>query len=360
MNIDKFQEDVKKCRFCFMCRHLSGVANVTFRESDTPRVRSSMIWGVMLDNSKLANPDFIDTIYTSDMSAVGYYHCVNKWNENAIVLAARQDIVEAGLAPDDVAKLAKKLIATSAEPKISGKADVLYYIDDDTSALATEAKAFDKIAKKAKVKYATATAGNCGKALKVLGYVEEAKSAMATFIDAVNKSGAKTIVVSSPYVYDALLNDSKEFGLKLSAKVMHTSEFIASLKIKFSKQAGELYYLESDYLKNYNDNLKFPRVLLGQLKAKSPDGFTTDILDEPIDYMFGTNNEESYTCGEGAVVMNVLRPDIVKKMAKYVEARANDVKNDVIIVASPYTKTQLSKNTKLKVSTLTELAASCL
>ncbi|MBR7105661.1 MAG: (Fe-S)-binding protein [Opitutales bacterium] len=183
---------------------------------------------------------------------------------------------------------------------------------------------------------------------------------MATFIDAVNKSGAKTIVVSSPYVYDALLNDSKEFGLKLSAKVMHTSEFIASLKIKFSKQAGELYYLESDYLKNYNDNLKFPRVLLGQLKAKSPDGFTTDILDEPIDYMFGTNNEESYTCGEGAVVMNVLRPDIVKKMAKYVEARANDVKNDVIIVASPYTKTQLSKNTKLKVSTLTELAASCL
>ena len=43
MNIDKFQEDVKKCRFCFMCRHLSGVANVTFRESDTPRVRSSMI-----------------------------------------------------------------------------------------------------------------------------------------------------------------------------------------------------------------------------------------------------------------------------------------------------------------------------
>ena len=360
MNIDKFQEDVKKCRFCFMCRHLSGVANVTFSEADTPRVRSSMIWGVMLDNSKLANADFIDTIYTSDMSAVGYYHCVNKWNENAIVLAARQDIVEAGLAPADVVKLAKKLNGVDAEPKISGKADVLYYVDEDTSAVATEAKAFDKIAKKAKVKYATATGGNCGKALKVLGYVEDAKTAMSAFVDAVNKSGAKTIVVSSPFVYDALVNDTKEFGLKLSAKVMHTSEFIASLKIKFAKKAGQLYYLESDYLKNYNDNLKFPRVLLGQLKEESAEGFTTDILDEPIDFMFGTNNEESYTCGEGAVVMNILRPEIVKKMAKYVEARANDVKNDVIIVASPYTKIQLSKNTKLKVSTLTELAASCL
>ena len=45
MNIDKFEEDIKKCRFCFMCRHLSAVGNVTFREADTPRIRSSMIWG---------------------------------------------------------------------------------------------------------------------------------------------------------------------------------------------------------------------------------------------------------------------------------------------------------------------------
>lgn len=92
-----------------MCRHLSGVANVSFREADTPRIRSSMVWGAMLDNSKLANPDFIDTIYSSDMSAACRFHCVNKWDENGIVLAARRDIVEAGLAPAEVAKLAKKL-----------------------------------------------------------------------------------------------------------------------------------------------------------------------------------------------------------------------------------------------------------
>ncbi|MBO5255564.1 MAG: (Fe-S)-binding protein [Opitutales bacterium] len=360
MNIDKFEEDIKKCRFCFMCRHLSGVANVTFREADTPRVRSSMIWGVMLDKSKLGNADFIDTIYSSDMSAACRYHCVNKWDENGIVLAARRDIVEAGLVPEEVAKLAKKLVATDASPKISGKGDVLYYIDSDTASVATEAKAFDKIAKKAKVKYATATAGECGKALKVLGYATEASEKLTTFVETINNSGAKKVVVSSPYVYDALVNDTKELGLKVKPAVMHVSEFVVSLKIKFAKKAGELYYLESDYLKNYNDNLKFPRELLKQLKAVSPAGFTTDILDEAIDFTFGTNNEESYTCGEGAVVMNVIRPELVKKMAKYVEARAVDVKNDVIVVASPYSKLQLSKNTKLKVSTLTELAASCL
>ncbi len=360
MNIDKFEEDIKKCRFCFMCRHLSGVANVTFREADTPRVRSSMIWGVMLDRSKLANPDFIDTIYSSDMSAACRFHCVNKWDENGIVLAARRDIVEAGFAPEDVVKLAKKLIATDATPHIAGKGDVLYYIDSDTKAVESEIKAFEKIAKKAKVKYATATAGECGKALKILGYATEASEKLTSFVNAINNSGAKKLVVSSPYVYDALVNDAKELGLKLNPVVMHVSEFIVSLKIKFSKKAGELYYLESDYLKNYNENLKFPRELLKQVKAVSPVGFTTDILDEAIDFTFGTNNEESYTCGEGAVVMNILRPEIVKKMAKYVEARAADVKKDLIIVASPYSKLQLSKNTKLKVSTLTELAAMCL
>ena len=45
-------------------------------------------------------------------------------------------------------------------------------------------------------------------------------------------------------------------------------------------------------------------------------------------------------------------------MAKYVEERAD--KGCLIAVASPYTKAQLGKNTKLKVSTLTEIAADCL
>ena len=182
--------------------------------------------------------------------------------------------------------------------------------------------------------------------------------AAEAFAEAVNKTGVKTVVVSSPAAYDALVNDFKAWGVKLDAKVMHVSEFIVSLKLKFSKKAGKLCYLESDFLKNYNGNLKFPRALLAQVKAESGEGFTTDLTTEKTPFMFGTNNEESYTCGEGAVVFAQLRPEIVKKMAKYVEARAD--KDVLLAVASPYTKTQLSKNAKLKVSTLTEIAAECL
>lgn len=360
MNIDKFEEDIKKCRFCFMCRHLSAVGNVTFREADTPRIRSSMIWGVMLDKSKLSNADFIDTIYSCDMSAACRFHCVNHWDENGAVLAARRDIVGAGLAPKDVSKLSKKILSSPAAASVSGISDIVYYADADTMALPGEMEAFDKIAKKAKIKYATATGGDCGKALKVMGYWQQAKERLGEFVDWLTAAKAKTVVVSSPYVYDALVNDTAEFGIKLSAKPMHVSEFILAQKLKFSRAAGVVYYLESDYLKNYNSNLKFPRQLLSRLKASSPAEFTTDILDEEIPYMFGTNNEESYTCGEGAVVFAQLRPQIVKKMAKYVEARVGNPKADVLITASPYTKIQLSKNTKVKVLTLTELAAGCL
>lgn len=72
---------------------------MTFREADTPRIRTAMVYGVQLDNSKLANADFIDTVYSSDLSAACRYHCVNHFDENGIMLAARRDIVENGLAP---------------------------------------------------------------------------------------------------------------------------------------------------------------------------------------------------------------------------------------------------------------------
>ena len=48
MNIDKYTDAIKNCRFCFMCRHLSGIGNVMFTEADTPRVRAAMIYGVTM------------------------------------------------------------------------------------------------------------------------------------------------------------------------------------------------------------------------------------------------------------------------------------------------------------------------
>ena len=64
--------------------------------------------------------------------------------------------------------------------------------------------------------------------------------------------------------------------------------------------------------------------------------------------------------GEGAIVLDRLYPELVKSLAEYVAARADDPKKDKIVVLSAYTKKVLVKYGKLKVVTMEELAASCL
>ncbi len=342
MNIDNYSDAIKNCRFCFMCRHLSGIGNVTFTEADTPRVRAAMIYGITLHPEQLANKDFIDTIYRSDLSAACRFHCVSHFDENGLNLAVRADLVEAGFAPDYVKTLAADL-EKNAKWTSKGTGKIVYFDDLYTAESKEVSKAFDKVMKAKKIAYQTVTGGCIGKALNILGFKKEAKSIASKFAKFLNGLKAETIVVSNPAAYDALVNDYKAFGIKLSAKVMHSSEFFVTQKIAFKKKAGAIYYLESDFLRNYNEDYPFPKELLKVMKA--------DLKP------FGTNNEESYTCGEGAVVLPKIDASLVEKLAKYIEARADNPKTDVFAVASPYTRIQLSKYTSLKVMTLEELAA---
>lgn len=345
MNIDKYNDVIKNCRFCFMCRHLSAVGNVTFTEADTPRVRASMIYGVTMHPEQIADKDFIDTLYRSDLSRCCYYHCVNHYDENGLNIAMRTDIVDKGLAPDYVKALAENL-KSGASWEVSSAAEVMYFTDRYTLAAETVAPAFDAVMKKAGVAYGTIKGGCIGRALKILGFAADAKASAAKFVETVKNTGAKTLVVSNPAAYELLKNDCAEFGIEVPFAVMHTSEYILQLGLKFAKAAGKVYYLESDYLKNYNDNLPFPHQLLAAVNA--------DV--QP----FGTNDEESYTCGEGAVLLPEINGSLVEKLACYIAERADDPANDRIIVASPYTKYFLTKYTALKAATLEEAVAEVL
>ena len=62
MNIDKFEDAIMNCRFCFMCRHLSAIGNVRFTEVDTPRIRAAMIYGLRTGTNSFDDSDFIDAL----------------------------------------------------------------------------------------------------------------------------------------------------------------------------------------------------------------------------------------------------------------------------------------------------------
>ena len=304
MNISKYLDVINACRFCFMCRHLSAVGNVTFKEADTPRGRALIADKVRMDKKNLTNPDFIRTIYEAELSAANHYHCVSHYDEAGLILALRRDIVEAGLAPQEVVELKDKLL--QVDFKLNGEGDTLYYVDlySDES----NAPAGCKII----------SGGDTGKALEVLGFVDEAAEVFEKFKTAVAASGCKTIVSSCPASYD-MMKDKLE-----GVKVLHSSEYI-----KGKPGTGSIYYLDSDYLKNYRKNAVDPRKILTDL------GYTI----KP----FGTNPEESYTAGEGAVVYDKLCPELAQKLCGRVAELADNPETDILVTTSPYVKNVLNK-----------------
>ena len=329
-----------------MCRHISPVGNVTFAEADTPRVRAVMIYGATHHPEWWSNPDYIAMLYRSDLSRCCTRHCVNHFDENALNIAARTDVVEMGYVPENIKAIRDELTA-DANWQTSGKADVLYFADPYSVEAGID-KVFADVMKKLNIAFATVCGNGCiGRALKVLGFAEDAKAAMTKFAAVVNASGAKTIVVSNPAAYHALKVDAAEWGIAINAEVMHTSEYFLTVNLNCAKQAGKLYYIESDYLRNYNE-LTFPHDLLAKLGGEELHlGASCDFLDVP-------DQQESFTCGEGAVVLPRIDAKLVEKLAKRVAEQIDDPAA-AVITASPYTKLYLERYTDLKVTTLEEL-----
>lgn len=316
MNIEKCIDAINACRFCFMCRHLDPVGNVTFNESDTPRGRALIIDKIRMDMGNLNNQDFIETMYRSALSAANRYHCVSHYDETGLVLAARKDIVEAELAPESVKKLANELEQVDFE--VEGKGSNLYF--GEAPKLYPDSKLI--------------SGGDPGKALEVLGFANESKNVFEKFRKAVVDSKCGTLIVSEPSSYDFLKNKFDDI------KVMHSSEYLLSVGVN-AKTQPKAYYIDSDYLKNYDGNLKAPRKLLEAAGYKL--------------VMFGTNQEESYSVGEGAVVYDKLYPELAKKLAERVWEQADNPETDLIITASSYTKSVLKKfNNAFNVITLEE------
>ena len=344
MHIDDFEEALMNCRFCFMCRHLSAIGQVRGTEVDTPRVRAAMLYGTRTGTNSFDDEDFVDAMYRCDLSGSCRRNCVNGYDEVGLALAARADIVEAGKAPAKVAKLAKKLAGTT-EWKATGKGKVAIFLDETTLSDKDEVAALKKLMAKAAGDYVTVTGGCIGKALKVLGYLDDAAVAGGAFVEFLNGLGVDAVVCPNPAAYDFLVTDVKAMGLKLKAKVFCTAKFLLEKKVKFAKKPGALYYLADDFMRNYL-NCGCPEKLLKVLGAEEK--------------LFGTNDEETYNCGEGAIVLDKLDPKLVKLLAEYVAERADDPKKDQIVTLGVYAKTQLRKYGKLNVKTLNEIAAACL
>ena len=304
MHLEQHRETIDACRFCFMCRHLSAVGNVTFRESDTPRGRA-LIAGLLLQGLReQASPDYVDAFYRAELSGANRRHCVSHYDEVGLVLAARRDLVEAGLAPTPVRTLAAEL--QQATFRCEGAADMLYYADPDSGPEFAPSGC------------AVLSGGDAGMALDVLGFTAEAQAVLERFRKTVAKTGARTLLTSSPAAWHWLSQRLPYLAVR------HTAEVLPGHPGK-----GELFYLESDFLHGDDAPSPSPAERLARL------GYTV----RP----FGTNREESYAAGEGAVVFDRLHPALAERMCRRIESLADHPDRDCLATPSPYTRRVLRR-----------------
>ena len=349
MHINTFHDTIHACRFCFMCRHLSPVGNVTFRESDTPRGRALMLDKVTQQPGLLEHPDFQGVLYDAELSAANRTHCVSHFDEAGLVLAARRDVVESSQVPAEIRKVADDLAGGSIVEEGDRGAEVVYYVDHYTATHQPEiAAAMEKLLLAAGLSFRTISGLDSGKALSVLGFHEEAKSVAATVAKSVQ--GGKILVTSCPAAYDAFKNDYVALGSPLDAEILHSSELILRLlesgKLKRPATAPKaVNLLASDYLKNYNNGLDAPARLLKALGI--------EVL------AFGHNSEESYSAGEGAVIYDRINPRLAGKLVAHIVEFVENPEQDVLLAASPYTKFALNTfaSRALHVKSLEEIAA---
>ena len=161
MNIDKYEEAMMNCRFCFMCRHLSTIGQVRCTEVDTPRIRAAMLYGLKTGTNSFDDSDFVDALYRQELSACCTHHCVNHYDENGLALAARADVVEAGKQPEAVKKLAAKF-AKSVGWKSKGKGDIAWFLDETTASDNAVVAAAKKLFAAANVVPKVITGGSVG------------------------------------------------------------------------------------------------------------------------------------------------------------------------------------------------------
>ncbi|MAX27599.1 MAG: hypothetical protein CMJ19_24140 [Phycisphaeraceae bacterium] len=341
MHIQTHTDVISACRFCFMCRHLDTTGNVTFREADTPRGRALVLDRIRMNPEQLANPDFINVMYQSTLSAACRKHCVSHYDEAGLVLQARRDIVEQNLVPEAVSQLAQS-IQEQFDPKLTGEGQ-------DVLILSTQKDTFEhQLVHLTDKTVQVLQVNDTGKIPSVLGLTDQAKEMAKQIAAMIKKSGCSTVVTNSPAAFDALKNDYPSWEIDWDGiTIEHSSTYLTKLvdakKVTLQCNDEVVYYIDSDYLRNYNDITVEPRQLLEQA------GYQLN--------PFGTNPEESYALGEAAMVLDQLHPKLVQMMVERFKSMM-DQPLDRIVTASPYTL-RILRGAGIDVMSLEEALLAC-
>nr|MDO8111224.1 heterodisulfide reductase-related iron-sulfur binding cluster [Candidatus Sigynarchaeota archaeon] len=194
----------------------------------------------------------------------------------------------------------------------------------------------------------------CGSPLITTGQVDAARSLAENNIESIKNAGAKIVVASCAGCFRTWATQyEKKFGLKLSFKVQHVSEFIRDnikkLKFKTPEAKLKVTYHDPCHLGRHGGVYEAPRQVLKKLPG-------IELVEMP------RNRENAWCCGAGAGVKSAFK-DFALETAKKRIAEAEKTNATIIVTACPFCERNLgdaikASNSKIVIKDLVDLVDS--
>jgi Fe-S oxidoreductase len=222
MHIDKYTKTVFEWKFTPMTNYICPPFKVTRIESNSPRGLALLLSLVQGKQQRKLDPVMAERMYQCSScylcTSLGY----DDTDPASLYIAARADIVEAGLAPAAVLQYRDRLLEKPQPLKVprgGAKARVGLVVDPYiAAAFPRELAANMELLERAGVGFSVLGAdGGCGAQLFELGFLAEARERAAAI--AKQAASVETAVFCSPYDFKLFTGWSADLGIELPAAV---------------------------------------------------------------------------------------------------------------------------------------------
>jgi heterodisulfide reductase subunit D len=369
MGTNKFQETIKACSTCLMCRHACTVGNVTLNDSNLPRGKALLLLALqkgLLDWDERA----VDVIYQCTNCHLCREWCPPGWDIAPLMVAARAEIVDAGLTPQSALRIKQNFdnygnpygeshtqlhewIKELSRPK---DPEVLYFVGSTILYRRSEiAKSAVTIFEHCGTRFTILDdEPDCGEMLYVLGFQKEARLLAQNTIDAIQSSGVSIVVSSDPNCIETFRHGYRQWGIDVPDNIqfLHISEFLAN-----AIDSGILKITHPlDHVVTYHDPCSLGREM--------------KIYDAPREVLSSIpglrmremrlNREHSLCCGNGGGVPATF-PEIANGAGENAGTLILETGADVLVTSCPSCQQSLRKHVPgMDVMDLTVLVAKAL
>lgn len=355
---------IDSCRFCWMCRHICPIGNVTGQERNTARAR--MLALSLVERGAEPISGVADNIYECSLCGACTKECVTGWDPVMAVKEVRTELALNGELPAYIVKLVDNLIeagnvygkreiddALAAEIKALPKeADVLLYLGNDAIYKSPKSAINAiKLLKKAGVAFTVAEKEfDSGYAMDFLvGKTDETKQTVKKCRAELNEIKCKKIVCYSPFDAKMFIREYKEWGEKLNAEVVTFTSYVADL-IK----EGSLKPVKGKKAYTIQDSAVLARDLEETDKVRE---IVSSCGDSREMLCYGKDTNLA-----GNLIMNEYMPDVMKETAKARWINAVNMDCEILVTESPdeYELLKAVKPEGLEIMSIEEVVLSCL